>query len=163
MLDRDGTVTCGRWESDATVAAVGSLRDRVCDFALQHGMLTAGRHRLDLAVSEAVADAVGRADELPDGCGVRVDAATDGAWLTLIVTGDAPVANGSLQPWLPLVCTLAERVEWGPARTGGTRLLMEFAMGRSERGGPDRRCAPRRGRPGRSGRPDRARRRRPDA
>ena len=128
MTDDDVGVAVARWECDAAVGAIATVRQGVNGFARRYGMRDAAREDLRAAVSEAVADAVSRAGVRQGGHSVVVDAATDGAWLSVRVIGAEPARSATAPMALPLVAALADRVEWDPGGAEGTRVLMEFAL-----------------------------------
>ena len=136
----DGAVASAQLTLQATVPSIGEVRRWVTAFAAQHGMAAPTRTDLAAAVSEAVTNSVRHAYP-PDRTGeVVLDAATDGAWLTVRVSDrGCGTESTSLGLGLPLMHELAERIEYGPGPDGvGTIVLMEFPMHRE--------AAPRRGR-----------------
>ena len=143
MRDEDTGVAVARWSYEAQVASIASVRNGVDGFAGRHGMSTAARADLAAAVSEAVADAVEHGRGLARPGNVLVDAATDGAWITVRVAGDAPRDPPPGRPALPLVMALSDRFECWQAREGaGRTVLMEFAMTPRRDGGGAGRRAP---------------------
>ncbi|HEV2812247.1 MAG TPA: hypothetical protein VGW10_03245 [Solirubrobacteraceae bacterium] len=125
MQDETG-VAVAHWECEALRDAIATVRAGVDGFAHRHGMARPTRQDVGAAVSEAVAVAMGPL--LPAPGRVVVDAATDGACLSVRVAGGAEHESGEAIP-MPLVVRLADRVEYGPRFTGaGTTILMEFAI-----------------------------------
>ena len=90
-----------------------------------------GCRRLSVALSEAVTNAVRHA--YPEGANgpVVVDAASDGAHLSVRVSDRGWGGAGtSLGLGLPLMAELSDRMEHGPGRNGvGTAVLLEFTIG----------------------------------
>jgi len=128
VQDFDGGVFTARWDRVASNEGARAVREGVREFARAHGMPSAARHDLDVAVGEAVAGTCVSA-----GCWslgrVVLDAATDGRWLSVRVTGDAPWIATSEAEGLPLGTALAASVEWGPGAAGiGTAVVLEFVV-----------------------------------
>jgi hypothetical protein len=123
-------VATGRWECDAVDPAVHTVRDDVGAFARRQGMTAPARGDLDVAVAAVVAEAVGRGAGLGVAGRLVVDAACDGAWLSVRVTDSWPADAGA--GWaldLALARIVASRLEFGPGVGGmGRSVLMEFAM-----------------------------------
>ncbi len=131
-------VATARWQLGAQVRSIAEVRRDVTAFARRHGMGAASRQDLGVAVSEAVAVAVGPSAGADALAAVVVDAATDGEWLSVRVRGaERAEYDDDAAVVLPLMTALAARVEWDPGRgdEGGTS-LMEFAMNEHPR--PDR-------------------------
>jgi len=127
----DGGVAIERWSGDGPGDDVAGISRAVLSFARRHGMPVAGMEDVGGAVSEAIAYATDRGSAAVSAHSLLVEAATDGAWLSVRVAGGArrggAVAESVLG--LPLVMTVADRFEYGAeSRRAGTSVLMEFAM-----------------------------------
>ena len=126
MWEAEAVVATARWESEPALTLIGAVRDGVARFAETHGMARDAREDVRSAVAEAVADAVVRLRRGATPGPVVVDAATDGAWLSVWVRDDDALGVDD-DARLPLVARLAHRSERG-ADARGTHVLMEFAM-----------------------------------
>ena len=132
MSSIDGGVATERWSCDAGVG----MGQAVMAFARRHGMAPMATTDVGRAVEEAMSYA---------GDAVLVEAATDGEWLSVRVTGDGDEATSA--GTLSRVVALSDRCEHGVASRGsGTAVLMEFAVtpvayGRVVRSGWVRRAA----------------------
>jgi hypothetical protein len=123
----DEGVRTQRWGREDGGDAVSDMRREVVAFARRHGMAPAILQDLAWAVAEAVAYAEGAAPRER----MVVEAATDGEWVTVRVTGGAERAGSAAEAVLdlPLVMSLSDRFEYGAGGRGaGTSVLMEFAM-----------------------------------
>ena len=127
MWEEDTGVATAHWESEAAIGMIAAVRDGVGSFAGRHGMPRDGRENVRAAVAEAVADAVIRGRRADEPGRVFVDAATDGAWLSVRIRDDGPGCEDGPAGGLPLVTCLPHSLEWDADREG-THVLMEFAM-----------------------------------
>jgi Histidine kinase-like ATPase domain len=127
MSVEDSGVALGHWEPEPRIGAIAEVRGSVDAFAAEHGMPRQRREDVRAAVAEAVADAVVRLRRSEAPGRLVVDAATDGAWLSVQVKDDAVDRSHGQDGALPLVQCLPHRLEWD-ADDRGTHLLMEFPM-----------------------------------
>jgi anti-sigma regulatory factor (Ser/Thr protein kinase) len=131
--------TCGmpraRWSASASAENVPQIRQAVVDFAYAHGTTEARARDIELAISEAVTNAVVHAyrhDAQPGS--VHVDATIDGAWLELLVVDDgvgaaARTDSPGLGLGLPLIQRVADQVELrSRSDHDGTELWMRFRL-----------------------------------
>ncbi len=132
MREQDAGVATARWESEPAIALIATVRDGLAAFAAAHGMTRDTREDVRSFVSEAMADAFARLRRDDEPGSVTVDAATDGAWLSVRVKDVARMRGAEPSAGLPLVSCLPHRLDWA-ADAAGTYVLMEFAMRPSAR------------------------------
>jgi len=116
----DPGVAMAQWRGSTPGAgqAVGT-------FAVVHGMPAAAREPLESVVSEVVRACACRVSTAD----TTVEAATDGTWLTVRVSGARRWDRARLHGRLPLAAGLADRIELAPSAGGdGTSVLLEIAM-----------------------------------
>jgi hypothetical protein len=127
--DRDGepAVVMARWDAGAVPPTATGLARAVSAFATRHGMHESLRQRLELLVEEAASAA---SDPSPyDGSEMTVEAATDGDWLSVRLTGATRWDAARVERRLWLAQAVADRVEAGPtAGAAVTSVLMELPM-----------------------------------
>jgi hypothetical protein len=128
-------VAVARWSCTADADGVAPIAGSVAGFAGRHGMSAGCRGDVGAAVGAVVAHAAsGALPRRHDVGRVTVDAATDGAWLSVRVVGEqrdgATLAGSELAR--PLVDALSDRLEWtdGGSRSG-LNVVMEFPMTRT--------------------------------
>jgi anti-sigma regulatory factor (Ser/Thr protein kinase) len=127
MTYHDAGVAMARWEEDALPTSVTTMTLALRSFAQRHGFRPT--QDLELALSEAITDAVSN-----DLAGlkfgrVRVAAAIDAECLSVRIDGQAPPRDG--RALLPLGRSLADRFETERPDGVGTSVLMEFVRRRS--------------------------------
>jgi hypothetical protein len=126
--DGDGAVVAARWACGEPADGIDATVRAVRAFARRHGMSAAGERAVARAVREALGVVLGGDDDT----GALVDAATDGTWLSVWVTGPAGRATGvDADPAvaLPLATAAADRVAWERASTAtGAAAVLEFAI-----------------------------------
>ncbi len=125
-LEADAGVVMTRWNADATFPLTGMAR-AVSAFALREGMREAALHRVETVVSHAVAACMEL--DAHEHREMSIEAATDGTWLSVRVTGDAHWDPVRMERRLAVASALSERLEAGRAvNAGGTSVLMELRM-----------------------------------
>ena len=124
--EADAGVVMTRWDADGAFPLTGMPR-AVSAFASREGMRQAGLPRLETVVSHAVAACL--EIEVQDQPRLTVEAATDGIWLSVRVTGDAGWDPARMERRLAVASALTERLEAGPpVGADGTSVLMEIRM-----------------------------------
>lgn len=124
-----------RWSASASADNVPQIRQAVVDFAYAHGVTEARAQDIELAVSEAVTNAVVHAyrhDEQPGS--VHVSATVEGPWLDLrVADGGVGAAARTDSPGLglglPLIHRVADQVELrSRPHHDGTEVWMRFRL-----------------------------------
>ena len=124
-----------RWEIPPDPRQIGVVRRHVATFASRAGMGSRGVTDVQVAVSDAVTNAILHAGRDRDGRRVRVDAEDVGGELIVRVREGGP--NPAEQPICPLIgprlsmiAALAQVFGVRRCEDGATELSMRFAIGR---------------------------------
>ena len=122
-----------RWEIPPDPRHIGVVRRQVATFASRAGMDTPTLTDVQVAVSDAVTNAILHADAARDRCCVRVDAEEAGDELIVRVRqtgfGRADQPNCPvLGPRLSMIAALAQRFGVRRCEGGATELRMHFAI-----------------------------------
>lgn len=124
-----------RWEIPPDPRHIGVVRREVATFASRAGMDSPALTDVQVAVSDAVTNAILQADA-PHGAGcVRVDAEAAGDELIVRVRepgsgGDQPRKCPVIGPRLSMIAALAQVFGVRRCEGGATELRMHFALGR---------------------------------
>ena len=124
-------VETARWDGAADTPMIDAFRGSVTDFAAAHGMDDRHRRDLGVAVEEALTNVVRHAYPFTPAGEVRVEAATDGEFLSVRIA-DGGVGDDERRDrgtGTSIMRGASERFERGAGLDGqGTVVLMEFAM-----------------------------------
>lgn len=129
------TQQVNRWEIPPDPRHIGVVRRDVATFASRAGMDSPALTDVQVAVSDAVTNAILHADADRDGAWVRVDAEEAGDELVVRVlepaSGSVEQPNCTvLGPRLSMIAALAQGVGLRRCEGGATELRMHFAIGR---------------------------------
>jgi len=125
---------CNRWEIPSDPRQISVVRRQVAAFAARAGMGSRGLTDVQVAVSDAVTNAILHAGDARDGGRVRVDAEEVGGELIVRVreggSGSAePPICPLLGPRLSMIAALAQVFGVRRCKGGATELSMHFALG----------------------------------
>ena len=126
----------GRWDLPPDPHQIGAVRRQVAAFAAHAGMAPAAWTDLQVAVSDAITNAVIQADGDPQAGRVEVDALQldDELLVRVRGTGRRPDTQGldcpAVGPRLSMIAALAQVFKVRRCEGGATELSMHFALGR---------------------------------
>ncbi len=125
----------GRWELPPDPHHIGAVRRQVASFAADAGMPDIARTDLQVAVSDAITNAVIQADGDLDRGSVLVDALQlDDELVVRVRDAGRPRADQlhcpSVGPRLSMIAALAQVFKVRRCEGGATELSMHFALGR---------------------------------
>jgi anti-sigma regulatory factor (Ser/Thr protein kinase) len=126
----------GRWELPPDPHHIGAVRREVASFAAHAGMPAPARTDLQVAVSDAITNAVIRAEGDPENGPVQVDALQlDDEIVVCVRDGGRARASQRLNcpavgPRLSMIAALTEVFKVRRCESGATELSMHFALGR---------------------------------
>ena len=126
---------CSRWEIPPDPQEIGGVRRAVARFAAHAGVADGALTDVQVAVSDAVTNAILHAGGEPDGVRVRVEAEEVGDELVVRVrdggrgTAEHPIYP-VLGPRLSMIAGLAQVFGVRRCDGGSTELRMHFALGR---------------------------------
>jgi anti-sigma regulatory factor (Ser/Thr protein kinase) len=127
----------GRWELPPDPHHIGPVRRQVASFAAHAGMPAAARTDLQVAVSDAITNAVIQAEGDPENGPVEVDALQlDDELVVRVRDGGRARASQPLNcpavgPRLSMIAALAQIFKVRRCESGATELSMHFGMRRN--------------------------------